>query len=58
MIRYTSGSKYRRHARTSRPWTAVQDECRLSIGVTARLPVDEVGVANVEQSVVEGLDSG
>jgi len=56
MIGCLAGSRYRRHRGVhSDPGPA----CRATAGfhrVATRLPVDEIGVANLEQSVVVGLD--
>src|SRR2546426_5497950 len=45
------------HARrASRARAAVEEQCRLPLGVATNLPIDEVAVADVEHALVERLD--
>jgi hypothetical protein len=34
----------------------MNNQCRLALGITARLPIDAVAIAYVEQTVREWLD--
>ena len=36
----------------------MNDKCRLAIRIPARLPVDAIAIADVEQTMCERLDEG
>jgi len=55
MIRYLSGSKYRRHPACSPTPARRAGRRPLPAGVTALLPVDEVGITHIQESVIVGL---
>jgi hypothetical protein len=55
MIGCLAGSRYRRH-RGVRPTPDLRAERRAVFHRVPPLPVDEIGVANLEQSVVVGID--